>query len=241
MNILASESTNGKINLEQPGIDRPTYGSAFSERRSENPPCGNGSYNVIPAEGRISERRSEIADQPTELPISERRSENAKKKGRPGCFTAEWMAYLKNMFPEITTQRGLVNRAYAIRAISFLDNAAFDWLGCTKESVRRHQPMRYSVLTELGRIEDVDTLRNFAAEVCERKLPDGKAVAALRICRSAKKPTKRPGNSEDLASALIRCINKYLATHTPTPWEEVQSALEIVVDAVNESAEEDSE
>jgi hypothetical protein len=146
------------------------------------------------------------------------------------------MHYLEGTFRETRTRRGLMNKAYSIRALGVLkNNRAFRWLCSTEEAINRGDgELRFSILAELGRVDDEKTLRAFAREICKRKPRAKVAVALIRRWRTGK---DCPGGAISLTDALIRCVNDYLATHPATTWQMVRAALTNTLDAVEKSAE----
>jgi hypothetical protein len=105
-------------------------------------------------------------------------------RGRPRAFSKEGEAQIRNLFPEIKTTRGLQNRLYAMGALNALKAHAgaamyerFTWLlGPSFERAK----FRFTVLTELGRLDNPADVVTFAETLCRKPLPPRTAVALLR-------------------------------------------------------------
>lgn len=166
--------------------------------------------------------------------ISEEASK--KRRGRPRAFTPQWLKILRDMFPDITTERGMQERAYQLQAHTVLkSDPTCRWL-IDEEGISAGKPNSYrpSILAALGRIEDEDDMRAIARRICELK-PNTKAAAA--IVRQYRTGKASPASIESLTSILITTIDKYLAQHRDTTWEQIQQGLQRAWDAVEESKE----
>jgi hypothetical protein len=172
--------------------------------------------------------------------ISEDASDNGRgrrrKRGRPKVVDPD--GWLRPLWPDVTTDRGLANRWYQARALCCLNyEPAFAWLVSNEEAIRAgHGKIRATIVGELGRIEDEQVMRQAAARICELKPSARDAVVMLRRLRTGKSPEP---NCLDLTKALIGCVNDYLKRHPEASWQLVRTALENAQDAVEESAQGD--
>lgn len=105
-----------------------------------------------------------------ESSISETVSESGKY-GRPSVITEEEDTLLRGMYPEVRTRRGRLNLHYRHRAIYYLSqNSQFSWL-CDAEKMENGELGAWQpiILTELGRIEDVEKMMIVALVICHIK------------------------------------------------------------------------
>jgi hypothetical protein len=137
-------------------------------------------------------------------------------------------AYYSSLFPDITTERGLLNLAYRMRALHHLENS---WL-CDKELMTAGEPDAWQplILTELGKIRDIPTMRELAAELCKIKPKAKEGALMVRNARIG----KPAGNSLDLANTIIKTINEYMSSHEISK-QDIMSALYAAIDSTNES------
>jgi hypothetical protein len=131
------------------------------------------------------------------------------------------------------TERTRQNKHYQIHAMQTLGlkaeddtPAAYLWIW-GKPHVPRpgDHKVKWTVLGELGRVEDAELMREMAARVCELKLSTRDAVAAIRRLRSDGNP---PGSALDLANAVIKTINDYMNAHDGLTSEDIRAALQTV-------------
>lgn len=85
--------------------------------------------------------------------------------------------------------------------------------------------VKWTVLAELGRIEDEETMREVAAYVCKVRLPTRAAVLAIRRFRMGEPP---PGSALDLANAVIKTVNDYMNAHAELTPADIRDALRTV-------------
>jgi len=162
---------------------------------------------------------------------SEVTSESSQRIGRPSRFSDETMAYLATTYPEVHSRRGLVDIAYRYRAIGLVkDIPACHWL-CDVEAMKRGDDDKCwqpSILTELGRIDDDNTLIAVAIQVCERQPSREDAIHLIRRYRT----TPRPPQNDQLATEILGAINGYIRRYPGTTWPAVHDALDLVQVAV---------
>jgi hypothetical protein len=107
-----------------------------------------------------------------------------QKRGRPAVFSPECVSLVSGLFPDIKTTRGRIDRCYALQAIEVLSKEpGLEWLwgSCAlEESERGGAKLRFTVLTELGRIDDPQQMKAVAAVICGLKLRIRKRLPKLR-------------------------------------------------------------
>jgi hypothetical protein len=131
-----------------------------------------------------------------------------------------------------TCERTLQNKLYQLRAMQVLNldvddpPLAYLWIwGLPHIPNPGDHRAKWTILAELGRIEDDDDLRAIAAQVCELKLKTSDAVAAIRRVRLGK---AAKSDVPALTNALIRTINQYLVRCPDTTGAQIVTALENV-------------
>lgn len=151
------------------------------------------------------------------------------RRGRPSVFSREEYDLVSCYSPEVRTRRGRQNRLYMHRAMGALgdgEDDRFHWLHPPREAVmKRGARLRKRILSELGRIDDDDDLREMALVICEQKPTAKKAVAWIRRFRGA---SKKSAPGLDLTRRLIHCINDYCETHPETTRQQIETVLENV-------------
>ena len=161
-------------------------------------------------------------------------SEN--RRGRPLAMTVEQESVLAacGVFDRCFTRRSKMNVFYRQRALGVLDKD-YKWLfdaekimGST-DSDKHWQP---TILVELGRIDDEETMRAVAAQICEMKPKTTVAVQMIRRFRVGGLPV---ADSLQLANAIIRTINEYLHSHVGASKKHVDEALATAQGMVAES------
>lgn len=163
-------------------------------------------------------------------------SENTQTKsqrGRPKRFNEEVMALSRYCAPEVKTTRQLANISYRQRALAILwEDSRFLWL-CDQEQMKAGaaKAWRRGILSELGRIDDPHDLRTVAEQVCKLQPKTKIAIALIRRWRLGK------GKKDGWLSLMVtleRTVNDYIGTHPGAPWDDVERALEGVLEEVRE-------
>lgn len=116
-------------------------------------------------------------------------SENKRHRGRPRVIPHELEGPVSFIGPNVQTDRGRQNVFYRMRALDILsDLERFKWL-CDEEKIMANVPraMKPTILTELGRFQDDDEMREVAGILCEHKPKTKRAVALIRLIRQGKK------------------------------------------------------
>jgi hypothetical protein len=96
----------------------------------------------------------------------------ARKGGRPRLFPeSREFCQSFGIFGDAKTERHRLNIVYRQRALSILmTDPAFEWLCSTREAIDAGVGrLRFTILSELGRIDDEESLRRVATIICERK------------------------------------------------------------------------
>jgi len=86
-----------------------------------------------------------------------------------------------------------------------------------------------SILTELGRVADVEVLRALADHIVAERPSTSRAVAAIRRARL----TRTAATYDQLADAVLMTVNGYLDRYPGTPHATVLDALAEVVSVVS--------
>jgi hypothetical protein len=167
-------------------------------------------------------------------------SSEKPKRGRPRVIPADWERALTptGIFIDCNSDRAKQNifyRSQALRVLGYGKDPMFSWLADI-EGMRTNEPksLRSSILAELGRIQDEETLRAVALQICELKPKARDASAMIRDARRGK-PTVV--NADEIADELINCVNSLMRRKRATPWAQVIKALEITIRSVRETAE----
>jgi hypothetical protein len=152
-------------------------------------------------------------------------SETVSKKGRPPRFDERYVAMLKGLHPEITTERGLLNLCYRQNAVSVIRDAKspkLNWL-CDFEGMKagRDDAWRPTILIELGKIDDHDAMLAIAERVCELKPGTREAVAMIRNYRL----DEREPDTLQLANEIIHTINDYWKRFPKLTQRQILSAI----------------
>ena len=144
---------------------------------------------------------------------SEAMSAGPRARGRPLAFPAETTELFRKLFPEITTARGLQGRQYAARAASILGDEpdAFAQFGYLIGPSPEKPSFRWTILTELGRIQDSPTLVTIARELCRQRLPPRLAVALIRQ-RVRGKGASNP-TLDATVRYIVRCLDEWSARY----------------------------
>lgn len=152
-------------------------------------------------------------------------SEAASKKGRPR-IDDEYLKVLATTFPNVTTRRGLQNKNYAFNVWKILDltpNEDFTWL-LDKAAGHANKPhfCKWSVLAELGRINDQEVVMDLARQLCRLKPSVKESVAIVRRFRLGK---CGDGDAEALMKEILRAVDRYRERFPMTNAEQVLAAL----------------
>jgi len=106
-----------------------------------------------------------------------------RKRGRPKFGREEMISLMKekNLFPDIRTERGFQNKCYEVDAVG----AIRDLDGMEFLVDREKETLKSSILTEIGRLKDPETMRALAEEVCERAKTEKRTTKEwVQFCRA---------------------------------------------------------
>jgi hypothetical protein len=135
----------------------------------------------------------------------------------------EYKSSLKGLYPDITTERGLLNVAYRIRAYGALkDIPGCSWL-CDEEKMVRGEKDAWqaTILMELGKIKDTEAMIAIALQICDIKPKQKQGALMVKQARLG----KQPGDVVDLANELIDTMNSYSNRYEMSP-DDILDALQ---------------
>ena len=140
----------------------------------------------------------------------------------------EIKALLRQMNPRVKTERGLLNVAYRLRAVtSLMHIPECSWLYGDKTAEK--DTAKSTILMELGKIKDIDVMTATALILCQLK-PKGKQGALMvRNIRLG----KNQGDIISLANEVIQAINGYMDRYEMSS-ESVLEALQIAYQKTEE-------
>lgn len=153
-----------------------------------------------------------------ENPISEAASKN---RGRPRLLDSHYEKTWSQLWGPDLSRKTIQERYYAMRAVNTLGGMD----GRTERYPRLFptaEAFQWTLLAELGRLEDDETLREFARQFCETSLSVKGAVARIRAYRTGKGPTP---DLTRLAGLLAGVVDQYRSS-TGCTWQLVLSAVE---------------
>jgi hypothetical protein len=167
--------------------------------------------------------------QETTKGISENFSEKPRR-GRPPVMNPELEKRCRRaagMFQH-SSRRANVNEYYFYEAMGALwpdgdaeqeeaNKVTFAWLG----DPSTQKGTKNTIVSELGRLVDPDTIREAARQICERKMRTREAVVRLRRLRV--KP--KTGSVSELREELIAHVNDYWLRHPEFTVEQFLDAI----------------
>ena len=140
----------------------------------------------------------------------------------------EIKALLRQMNPRVKTERGLLNVAYMLRAItSLMHIPECSWL-CGDKTAEKDTAKR-TILIELGKIKDIDVMTATALILCQLKPKSKQGALMVRNIRLG----KNQGDIISLANEVIHAINGYMARYEMSS-ESVLEALQIAYQKTEE-------
>lgn len=149
-------------------------------------------------------------------------------------LTEEDKVKLSQFFPDIQTERGLLNVAYRSRAHAYLVNVpGCSWL-CDKEKMiaGEKDAWKPTILMELGKIRDIEAMIEIALQICDIKPKQKQGALMVRHARLG----KDTGDTVDLANELIHAINNYSDRYEMEP-DDILDALQIAYSQTQELKE----
>jgi len=140
----------------------------------------------------------------------------------------EIKALLRQMNPRVKTERGQLNVAYRLRAVtSLMHIPECSWLYGDKTAEK--DTAKSTILMELGKIKDIDVMTATALILCQIK-PKGKQGALMvRNIRLG----KNQGDIISLANEVIKAINGYMDRYEMSS-ESVLEALQVAYQKTEE-------
>lgn len=148
------------------------------------------------------------------------------KRGRPPVMSKEVEDEIKKSFPEIRTRRGRQNKFHAIYALTIL-REGFEYIVNTKAVTAGTQDLPFTLLTELGRLDDSDIIREIAGIICKEQLTPKEAVIRIkRMRRHLKTGQFAPvGTITELSEIISKTIQDYKQARQDVTPQMVKSAL----------------
>jgi hypothetical protein len=141
------------------------------------------------------------------------------KRGRPQIVDKILKSQYVGLGLEVKTARSLQNFHYQVLAIKYIhDDPRFTWLFDLKANTQKK-----SILTELGRCQDKETIIAFALRICELKPKTRDAIAMLRRARTGMAP--KP-DIIDLVAHLAGALDRYTADHPDITREQMLLAID---------------
>ena len=152
--------------------------------------------------------------------------------GRPRLLSPEYERELTRQV-HVDSMHGAKGRHYAMvaaRALFDLDQPG--WVprdAVFAHFIKRNGDLKWSMLSELGRIDDEETVRAVARIVGRQCLPTARATALIRRIRIG----ERPPSPDRLTSGLLTVIATHCARYPTTSEAEIVTALEAAAAAVH--------
>lgn len=173
--------------------------------------------------------------------ISEAASEKPKR-GRPPVMSGDLeKAYRTILAPEKlkhASKRYVHDYYFAMKASNVLVEFSpgfkgFEWLICDGND-EYPQAFRVSLLAELGRLQDAETIIEAAKVLCRDKPAVKDAIRRVRAFRTGRKP--KPDKVK-LANILVDIVNRY-RDETGCDWSTALAAIELMKEACESAADE---
>jgi hypothetical protein len=177
-------------------------------------------------------------------------SENKRKRGRPlkelhpgyGTSRKDFVKSLDKigLYSDLKSERGKINASYMADAQGALSdengNHPLDNEFSFIIAGDRSKCIQYkkTILQELGRLEDPETIREAARIICEQKMSTTNAIRFLRRCRC--EPKK--GSVLELEIKIERLIVDYCKDHPDITDRDVLNVLESQFDSFSENISE---
>ena len=140
----------------------------------------------------------------------------------------EIQALLRQMNPRVKTERGLLNVAYRLRAVtSLMHIPECSWLYGDKTAEK--DTAKSTILIELGKIKDIDVMTATALILCQLKPKSKQGALMVRNIRLG----KNQGDIISLANEVIKAINGYMDRYEMSS-ESVLEALQIAYQKTEE-------
>ena len=133
----------------------------------------------------------------------------------------EIKALLRQMNPRVKTERGLLNVAYRLRAVTnIMHIPECSWLYGDKTAEK--DTAKSTILMELGKIKDIDVMTATALILCQLKPKSKQGALMVRNIRLG----RVKGDVYSLADEIINIINSYSNRYQMSP-DDLLQALQI--------------
>ncbi len=133
----------------------------------------------------------------------------------------EIKALLRQMNPRVKTERGLLNVAYRLRAVTnIMHIPECSWLYGDKTAEK--DTAKSTILMELGKIKDIDVMTATALILCQLKPKSKQGALMVRNIRLG----RGKGDVYSLADEIINIINSYSNRYQMSP-DDLLQALQI--------------
>ena len=104
------------------------------------------------------------------------------KRGRPVFKHQDFLEQIRFLHPDVKTNRGMQNKGYEVLAVSSIKD-----LSGVEQIFTQEGTFRNSIMIELGRLEDPETIRTVARHINQRmkdeKLSIKQAANITRLIR----------------------------------------------------------
>lgn len=177
-----------------------------------------------------------MADHNGETPAISESASKKRKRGRPKVMSPEMQKLTDFLSPDVRTQRGKQNVYYRNLASSILyEDKRFSWLADgDKMEAGIIGSWKPGILSELGRIIDLDDMKAVALRLCELKPKTKEAIAMIRGFRLGR--TTKPDYMK-LLIHLENSYNAYVRLHPDTPAEWCARAFRDLADMYQDDTE----
>jgi hypothetical protein len=168
--------------------------------------------------------------------ISENSAENQPERGRPRQFSLLWEQFHAANDHRLRegTHRTGVSKMWAFEALRcIVDNPqpSLEWL---VEESRSPRGWRKTLLSELGRIEDAETILAVAREICDLNPKTRDAIAMIWSSRLGRFPEASP---RGLESAIAAAVESYVMAHSEISMNQIAAVLDNLADHFEEGEE----
>lgn len=174
--------------------------------------------------------------------ISEKFSEKPKR-GRPRVLDDEYVAIMRRLGGMASTvRRSNINEYFRMHAIGALWNHNPDGMdaGRAEFAYLIHpvtEKMKATIMTELGRLEDPDVIRENARYICAQRMRVREAVVRLRRLRA--KP--KAGSAWALCEELLAVVNDYRLRYPEFTIDQTLDAIETLRTLVEDHRDQEHE
>ncbi len=141
-----------------------------------------------------------------------------KQRGRPRLLEPDHLAQYRGLWGTELSDRTMQNRHFVSRAATVLglgetaaDHPYRYLINPDGVTPLGKKTVRFTILTELGRMADLEDMRYLADHICANRLPTAAAVALIRRVRLGDAPPPAPDvPPARLVDAILAAINIHL-------------------------------